>query len=118
MKTFPHLEKSHSCLIVRDDGSVFVQSIDAYGYQREMIVSPVIDGFTVHVYQHPGRREIVKMTRAKGGKFITRLLELAEKYPALLFNAEGEHPGQARNRGFVHLQERIFRGDCPLAALN
>ncbi len=117
MKTFPALEKSHSCLVVRDDGSLFIQSIDAYAFQRELLISPIVNGFAVHVYQHPGRREIVEMTRAKGGKFIRRVLELAEKYPALLFNAEGEHPGQARNAGFVHLQERIFRGECPLAAL-
>lgn len=118
MKTFPHLEKSHSCAIVRDDGSLYVQSIDAYGFQREMTVAPVVDGFSVHVYQHPGRREIVKMTRAKGGKFITRFLHLVEKYPTILFPAEGQVPQLSRNHGFVMFSERVFRGDCPLEALN
>lgn len=118
MKTFPHLEKSHSCAIVRDDGSLYVQSIDAYGFQREMTVAPIVDGFTVHVYQHPGRREIVKMTRAKGGKFLSRFLHLAEKYPTLLFPADGECPQLSRNHGFVVFSERVFRGDCPLAALD
>jgi hypothetical protein len=118
MKTFPRLEKSHSCVIVRDDGSVFVQSIDAYGFQREMTVSPIVNGFTVHVYQHPGRREIVKMTRAKGGKFLTRFLHLAEHYPTLLFPADGECPQLSRNHGFVLLCERIFRGECPAKVID
>lgn len=115
MKTYTLPESSNACCLVRDDGSLFVQIIDAYRFQREMIVSPTVEGFTVHVYQHPARREIVQTTRAVGAKFLARFLEITEKYPTLLFNAA--NASEARCAGFVSLQESIFRGQHPSASM-
>lgn len=108
LKANYQFEKAHACLLVRADGSLFIQVIDAYAFQREMVLTSNEQGGTVHVYQHPGRREIVQIKRALFDKLTAKLLEYAAKYPNLLFN-EG-NAQFARCEGFVHLCEWIFRG--------
>jgi hypothetical protein len=122
------LERSHACVLFTLTESkagkgaicpkLYVQAIDAYGFQREMSVAlihryNVETGETVylweaHTYQHPGRREIAELSANVAQRFIARFLELAEKYPDLLFNVGNDR--YARSSGFVTLQERIFRG--------
>lgn len=105
-----------ACLLVRDSGQVFIQTIDSYGFQRELLISPVEEGYSIHVYQHPARREIIEVTRKVGGGFISRLLDIAEKYPNLLFNKDDM--GTPKSVGFVHLCESLFRGEDPRHLLN
>jgi hypothetical protein len=109
-------ESAHACLLVRDSGQVFVQVIDSYRFQRELVVTPTETGYTIHVYQHPGRREITTVSRKVGGGFIARLIERAEKYPSLLFNVNTS--AMARSEGFVHLCESLFRGEDPKGLLD
>ena len=101
---------------------LYVQMADAYGYQREWTLAYRYepgDSKTLYwessVYQHPGRREAVKLGKAQAEKCIAKFLELCVKYPMLLFNASDEHmPACA---GFVHFAEALHRGALPSATM-
>lgn len=99
---------SGSCVQLRCAGNLFIQSFDAYGYQRELSLTEKDGGFELHTYQHPGRRNIWQLTRAQGRKLMALLIGRAELHPALLFNARVED--RPKNEGFVRMQEAIFRG--------
>lgn len=110
----PEQSKSGSCVQLRAPGDLYIQSFDAYGYQRELILLESGLGYKLTVYQHPGRRETRELSRAQGRKLMAALIARAEseQYHVLLFS-----PIAPRNAGFVHLQEAIFRGDDFLAIL-
>lgn len=138
-------ESAHSCVLFTVSDSLagiksgeakkpfrvaklYVQSIDAYGYQRELSVQRthrynVSTGETVyywesHVYCHPGRRNVQEISESQAKHFIAEFLRLAREYPTLLFNAAfwraNEEQTAAnvmpRNSGFVHLCEMLHRG--------
>lgn len=101
---------------------LYVQAIDAYGFQRELIVQRTYrfnpsTGETVyfwqsHVYMHPGRREIQEISEAQAKHFISEFLRLARDYPTLLFNANATLPNghfRPTSEGFVRLCERLHR---------
>jgi hypothetical protein len=107
---------SSSCVQLKAPGNLYIQSLDSYGYLRELSLTEQDGGFRLHVYQHPGRREITQLTRAQGRKLIAALIGRAESgtYRDLMFNPHS--PGQPRNVGFVRFQEAAFRG-VPFADL-
>jgi hypothetical protein len=89
-----------------------VQVIDAYGYQRELMVQfrhasgdSKILHWEMHVYRHPGRRNIQEMSQVVAENFINRFLVICEKYPLFLFN-----DGMPRSKGFVQLSEQLLDG--------
>lgn len=95
---------------------LYVQSIDAYGFQRELSVGKIhrydpATGKTrffweCHAYQHPGRREISEVSEYVATRFIAEFLKFCRSYPSLLFTET-----QPINRGFVALSERLLRGE-------
>ena len=108
--------------------SLEVMVIDQYRFQREFSLSfhhEPGDSSDVHweshIYQHPGRRHVLKHLGPKRCEaFIRRFLELCEKYPDLLFNAEGDHTTnktRPRCEGFVSLAETLHRGALPSVKL-
>lgn len=106
----PETLNSTAC-VMRDGpmGLLYVQVIDAYGFQRELTVCKEGESLAVRVYQHPGRRESQLVTRAEGVRFIEEFCAYTAKYPAALFGpATATEP---RCAGFVRLQERLFRGE-------
>jgi hypothetical protein len=114
MKNFEFGGDTHATLQVKEDGEVFIQCLDAYGYQREMSIRPVENKmFRVHVYVHPGRREIKQVGNHAGKNFIDKLLRTCTDNPQLLFNPSIAHASfsySPRNYGFILMQERIFQG--------
>ncbi len=119
---FPHatvlFSNDHSLATGQKMPKLYVQAIDQYRFQRELSVdfrhepgNSSILFWESHVYQHPGRRHIVKLGKSQAEAFIIRFLELCEQYPSLLFNAEDSN--RERHEGFVHLCERLHRGDMP-----
>ena len=103
-----------SCVQLRESGDLFIQSFDAYGFQRELILkcsdSPT-SGYRLHVYQHPGRREERTLTVNAGRKLMAALLACCESATrrTLLFNAG--NADAPKNSGFVRFQEACFRGN-------
>jgi hypothetical protein len=94
-----------------------VQAIDQYGYQRELACKfryrtgkATTYYWEVHTYRHPGRRDIQHVSERVAIHFITRFLEICEKYPILLFNF-ADASGSPRNKGFVQLSERLLDGE-------
>lgn len=105
----PETNNSTACVIVRGPGApLYIQALDAYGYQRELVLKQDGPGFVVHCYQHPGRRIVVPITAKQADRLANRIEEICERYPHFLFNGPGED--RARCAGFVTLQEGIFRG--------
>ena len=93
---------------------LYIQAIDAYSYQRELIIqlkhrpSSIDDLYwEIHTYRHPGRRNIQEISESAAVNMIMRIIELANNYPSLLFNAKGIC---AQNDGFVHLTETLLDG--------
>lgn len=101
---------------------LYVQAIDAYGFQRELIVqrtyrfNPGTDEtiyfWQSHVYAHPERRNVQEISEAQAKHFISEFMRLARDYPTLLFNANATLPNghfQPVSDGFVTLCERLHR---------
>lgn len=119
---------------------LYVQSIDAYGFQRELSVQrthknvfnstngqyEVIYYWESHVYCHPGRRDAQEVSESQAKHFIAEFLRLARDYPSLLFNAAFWRANDEqtaanvmpRNAGFVRLCERLHRGASLAESLN
>ena len=103
-------ETASACLIhttPHGKAKLFVQVLDAYGYQRELTISHVGGAFELHAYRHPGRRFQSQIPEKLATKLISRFLDLAQRFPSLLWNHAGNMP---RNSGFVHLHERMLDG--------
>jgi hypothetical protein len=102
---------------------LYVQCIDQYRFQREWTLEfrhkpgdSKACYWESHIYQHPGRRHAVEVGASAAEACIRRFLELCEKYPALLFNREGEHEtnrARPRAEGFVSFAEWLHRGAIP-----
>ncbi len=107
----PERSGSGTCVQVRDAGGLYVQSFDAYGFQREMTLKEAASGtgWVLQVYQHPGRRQEISLTLAQGRKLLAAFVARAESdlYFPLLWNPEAL--GNPKNRGFVRFQEAVFR---------
>lgn len=120
----PHASVVYTCELSAATGRVmprlYVQAIDQYRFQREFIVQFRHEPgdskdlyWEYHVYQHPGRRRVDKVSEYVARRFIIRFLELCRDHPALLFNNEGDHatnPHRPRHEGFVHMAEWLHRG--------
>lgn len=115
----PEALNSTACVIQDGPlGALYVQCIDAYGFQRELSVHlfPNSGKADVTVYQHPGRRDVQTLPHGIGRQFVVRFADAVTKYPGSLFNAGTlETP---RCRGFVGLCERLHRGQPALDALS
>jgi hypothetical protein len=120
---------AHSCVIFTNDKSaatgrkmpkLYIQSIDEYGYQRELTIQfryePGDSGncyWESHIYMHPGRRAIAKLGKSQAENVILRIISLARDYPDLLFNVTSSN--RPRNAGFVRFAEQLHRGALPSA---
>jgi hypothetical protein len=85
---------------------LFVQTVDAYGVQREISVR--LDEGELHVFANAPviRRAKHIATRERLELFVNRLREISENYPAILFQAQ-----MPRSRGFVMLHEVLLSAD-------
>lgn len=107
---------STACVIVSGPlGSLYIQALDAYGFQRELSIvanddfaSQAFGRFKLKAYMHPGRRDELYLTDEQADKFVKRIEHVCAKYPSFLFNTPDTG---ARCNGFVHLCESIHRGD-------
>lgn len=108
----PETLNSTACVIENGPlGLLYVQCLDAYGFQREMSVheSQSEKGeFIVQVYVHPGRRHTVRATRKEWETFRASFCDTVTRYPDCLFNKS--NASRAQCAGFVSMQEMIFRG--------
>ena len=111
---FPGAQSTaHFNSFLSTDG-LYVQSIDIYGFQRELTVRPSLDAgeYEVHSYIHPGIRSRQFVSRYVALHFIERFRELITKHPDLYFNATKTEPVfLARNDGFVRLHTRLISGE-------
>jgi hypothetical protein len=101
---------------------LYVQIIDAYGYQRELIVQVGYPGENAnyHAYQHYGRRYTSQVSNAAAKAFIARFLQQTKEYPSLLFNECVPKYGDVITEpikfirpacvGFVLLSDRLLNG--------
>jgi hypothetical protein len=126
-----NIQFEQGCMLVTDttdyNGTVcpklYIQVIDAYGYQRELSLAYMrVPGrgdegyrWEIYSYKHPGIRNISELNTLTATAMIVRLVELATKYPSLLFN-EGT-PRQARHNGFVRFHDLLLRGIIPLVEM-
>jgi hypothetical protein len=104
----------HSAATGKVMPKLYVQAIDQYRFQRELIVEFRHEPgdskklfWEYHIYQHPGRRHVAKVSEYRATKFINRFLHLCKDYPDLLFNKSGDRP---RHEGFVFAAEFLHRG--------
>lgn len=107
----PETLNSTACAIENGPlGLLFVQCLDAYGFQREMTVRESNDTkgeFLVSVYVHPGRRHTVRVSRKEWESFRASFCDTVARYPDCLFNKG--NASRAQCAGFVSMQEMIFR---------
>lgn len=107
----PETLNSTACAIENGPlGLLFVQCLDAYGFQREMTVRESNDTkgeFLVSVYVHPGRRHTVRVSCKEWEAFRTSFCDTVARYPDCLFNKG--NASRAQCAGFVSMQEMIFR---------
>ena len=104
---------------------LYVQVIDQYGYQRELIVEfkhragdSKAHYWEMHAYRHVGRREIQELSKEVAERFILRFLDICEKHPIFLFN-HADASGSPRSGGFVHLSELLLDGEpCSVKLLD
>ena len=99
-------------------GRLYIQALDAYGFQRELSVtagstSLPCSGFTLKAYMHPGRRDSLDIRADQAAEFVARISDICadKNLVALLFNVKEDGAGRARCNGFVHLCEAIHRGE-------
>lgn len=108
----PEALNSTACAIESGPlGLLYVQCLDAYGFQREMTVRESNDEkgeFIVQVYMHPGRRHTVRVSLKEWSIFYASFSDTVARYPDCLFNKGND--ARARCAGFVSMQEMIFRG--------
>ena len=123
-------EKAHASVIYTETPDcnglarpkLFIQAIDAYAYQRELLVQYRHCAgdmkqmyWECHAYVHPGLRHITEPSEKVALAFIERFLEQCEKYPTLLFNDE-THGTRPRSVGFVHLHNQLALWHADLSA--
>ena len=119
-------EAARACLqYTREEGTnipkLYVQVIDAYSNQLELIISwitPVpltirgtfndTGGWRVHSYKHPGKRCIKDVSEKVAYGLMSRIVEIAQKYPNILFNDQSPV-----SSGFVHFHDNLLHGAEP-----
>lgn len=117
---------ARACLqYTREDGTnipkLYIQVIDAYANQLELIISwitPVpltsrrtfndTGGWRVHSYKHPGKRCIKDVSEKVAYALIGRIIDIAQKYPNILFNE-----GDICSSGFVRFHDNLLHGAEP-----
>lgn len=126
---------AHTSVRIGDDGStLYVQCVDAYGYQREISVRRVARSHESYAsgaheitsYVHPGRRYSGVVSRGVARRFVSRFRELITEYPTLLVQTSrypspdapdaSEHMC-ARADGLVRVSERMLLGELSVTAL-
>lgn len=113
----PEQSQTTACVIADGPlGLVYVQALDAYGFQRELSLVRDLDIRTEHfghyllkAYMHPGRRDETYLSATQAAAFVARIDVICREYPQTLFGK-----GEARNGGFVRLCEMIHRGRWPM----
>ncbi len=106
----PDTANSGGSCVQSETGRLFIQSFDAYGFQREFVMNANAEGFECHAYQHPGRREVWQVSAKEGNMLFAALtVRVSGQYASLLFNDDSA-AGRPRNEGFVRFQEACFRG--------
>ena len=127
-KMVHNFQFEQGCLLVTEvtdfNGNVcqklYIQAIDAYRYQRELSIEFMrVHGrsdeasyhWQIHAYKHPGIREISQPEPMVAKGMINRLVDLATKYPDLLFNKGTAD--RARHEGFVHFHDVLLNGVKP-----
>ncbi len=114
MKVLISPETLNSTASVIEDGPLgllYVQCLDAYGFQRELTVRQSVSNpeeYVIQVYVHPVRRHTVTVSLRDWSAFYANFSDMVGRYPDSLFNAPNPH--RARCAGFVSMQEMIFRG--------
>jgi hypothetical protein len=99
-------------------GTLYIQALDAYGFQRELSItagsaSQPCSGYSLKAYMHPGRRDSLELRADQVAEFVARIEDICAdaNLTALLFNVKENGDGRARCNGFVHLCEAIHRGE-------
>lgn len=98
---------------------LYVQAIDAYGFQREWTLQYRHEPgdssdcyWESHAYHHPGRRDIQRMAPKAAARVVAHFLDICQDYPTLMFNASQDRV-RARHEGFVKFHEVMLRGFEP-----
>lgn len=123
---------SHACLIYKEDKdynnqicpNLYIQAFSAYGYQLELSIARKRKTgsnnyyWEIHAYCHPDFRNITEISEYIAKNLITRIIELAQNYPNLLFNPNnwGENK-LPKNHGFVLFLNQLLAGYTPSAKL-
>lgn len=112
--------EQHSAATNRRMPKLYVQAIDQYRYQRELIIQFRHQSgnssklyWECVAYRHPGRRFEQTITAGVATRFIDKFLRLCSEYPSLLFNQSGDHTTdihRPRHENFVHMHERLLDG--------
>ncbi len=91
--------------------SMFIQSIDAYGFQREVVVRFDKDKneYSFHSYMHPYIRHIKFISRKEGEEILQAIVNLLEKTPNVWFDPAVT----PRAKGFVMFHTRLLSGAIP-----
>lgn len=123
MSTLANIQLNHACVLYSEERDfngrtlpkLYIQTIDAYRYQRELTIelrrepgSSSVYFWECHAYKHPGQRNVQTVTKQVAESLIERILHLARNYPTLLFNENSET--RARHEGFVHFHDRLLAG--------
>ena len=123
---------SHACLIYREDKdynnricpNLYIQAFSAYRYQLELSITRKRKAgsnnyyWESHAYCHPDFRNITEISEKVAKALIARIIELAQKYPTLLFNsAEYGANKLPQNEGFVHFHNQLLAGITPSVKL-
>lgn len=101
-----------------------IQAFDAYGYQRELTIAryrepgashPTAE-YEVVAYRHPFRPPIhTLISPAVARRLISRIVELTEQWPSLLWNDANER--YAQHAGFVRFHDWLLYGSAPSVRL-
>jgi hypothetical protein len=87
---------------------LYIQAIDAYAYQRELIILTKygVRGaiyFDIKAGQHPYWR--IHTEIENGEEALNKILDVCKTHPHRLFNPAGDF---GKNKGFVHLHTSIL----------
>jgi len=107
--------------IVNDLPKLYIQCIDAYGYQRELTIQvKIVDGVRIgysHAYLHPYGRSEKNINPRQARNLIRRFITITQKWPELLFNKKSDSRETAT--GFVRWHTQLVFGSIPtLRSLN
>ncbi len=96
--------------------SMFVQCMDAYSYQRELIIewSKESNNYIIHSYLHSSMRNIQNVSKLLGERIMDKFNTHCRDYPYTLFNSNDTRP---RAEGFVGFHTKCLGGIDPAIAI-